>query len=99
MLACVSMRVRNRKGGLALPLFGPPNVEKLKAQHNVMGLMKALSYFKNYEVQRQAAAAMGQIGDALAAESLALPHVLGITPDSLVLVCGAKWLNPLEKPI
>jgi HEAT repeat protein len=53
-----------------MPLFGPPNVEKLKTQRDVMGLVKALSYSKNQEVQRQAAEALGQVGDARAVEPL-----------------------------
>jgi HEAT repeat protein len=64
-----------------MPLFGPPNVEKLKTQRDVMGLVKALSYSKNQEVQRQAAAAesLGKIGDGRAVEPLvaALKHPRG----------------------
>jgi len=29
-----------------MPLFGPPNVEKLKAKRDVKGLIKALGYQK-----------------------------------------------------
>jgi HEAT repeat protein len=51
-------------------LFGPPNIEKLEAKRNVQGLIKALSYEKDWQVQRNAAAALGQIGDARAVEPL-----------------------------
>ena len=30
-----------------MPLFGPPNVKKLKAKGNVKGLIKALGYDKD----------------------------------------------------
>src|SRR5260221_10272356 len=53
-----------------MQLLGPPTVEKLKPQRDVMGLEKALSYSKNQEVQRQAAEALGQVGDARAVEPL-----------------------------
>ena len=51
-------------------LFGPPNVEKLKAKKDVNGLIKALSYQKDPSVNQAAAKALGQIGDARAIEPL-----------------------------
>ena len=51
-------------------IFGPPNVEKMKAKRNVKGLIKALGYQKDYKVRRDAAEALGQIGDARAVEGL-----------------------------
>src|SRR5450759_2332909 len=56
--------------GHAMPLFGPPNVEKLKAKRDVKGLIKALGYQKDPAVRRAAAEALGQIGDARAVEPL-----------------------------
>jgi len=56
-----------------MPLFGPPNVEKLKAKGNVKGLIKALRYEKGWKakhVQQDAAEALGEIGDARAVEPL-----------------------------
>lgn len=53
-----------------MPLFGPPNVEKLKAKGDVKGLIKALRYEKDYRVRRDAAKALGKIGDARAVEPL-----------------------------
>jgi hypothetical protein len=47
-----------------LPLFGPPNVEKLKANGDAPGLRKALEYPGHWRVRRDAAEALGQIGDA-----------------------------------
>ncbi len=59
-----------------MPLF-KPNVGKLKARRNVKGLIKALNYKKDHNVQIFAAMALGEIGDTravapLIAASLAL---------------------------
>jgi HEAT repeat protein len=54
-----------------MPLFGSPNVEKMKAKRDVKSLIKALGY-KNYAVIREEAAkALGEIGDTRAVEPLA----------------------------
>jgi HEAT repeat protein len=45
-----------------MPLFGPPNVEKLKAQGNVKGLVKALGYKKNANVRQAALLALVDLG-------------------------------------
>lgn len=44
-----------------MPLFGPPNVDKLKAKDDVKGLIKALKY-KDSSVRQAAAEALGAIG-------------------------------------
>ena len=49
-----------------LPLFGPPNVDKFRAREDAPGLLKALEYQKHWRVRRDAAEALGQIGDARA---------------------------------
>ncbi len=51
-------------------LFGQPNIEKLKAKKNVKGLIKALQYKNKGKVRRQAADALGELGDVKAAEPL-----------------------------
>jgi HEAT repeat protein len=53
-----------------MPLFGAPNVEKLKAKRNIQGLIKALGYLKDTAVRTDAAKALGEIGDAQAVASL-----------------------------
>ncbi len=53
-----------------MPLFGPPNVKKMKERSNIKGLIKALDYKKEYGVRKAAAGALGQIGDARAVEPL-----------------------------
>jgi hypothetical protein len=40
-----------------MSLFGPPNVEKMKANRDVEGLVKALGYQKDTNVRKEAAGA------------------------------------------
>ncbi len=51
-------------------LFGPPNVEKLKAKGDVNGLIKASHYEKDYFVRMNAVDALGEIKDSSAIEPL-----------------------------
>jgi len=53
-----------------MPLFEPPDVERLKAEGDVKGLIEALSYGEDLHVRWDAAEALGQIGDARALEPL-----------------------------
>jgi HEAT repeat protein len=53
-----------------MPLFGPPNVEKLEAKRDIKGLGKALSYKKNRGVRSQAVYALLRIGNRQAVEPL-----------------------------
>jgi HEAT repeat protein len=53
-----------------MELFGPPNIEKLKAKQNVEGIIKALSNKKLADVRWQAANALGQLRDKRAVEPL-----------------------------
>jgi HEAT repeat protein len=53
-----------------MPLFRPPNVEKLKAKGNVKGLISALEYKKDWVVRRDAAYALGGIDDTQVIEPL-----------------------------
>ena len=48
-----------------MPLFRPPDVEKLKTEGNVEGLIKALGYKEDLHVRWDAAEALGQIGDCV----------------------------------
>jgi len=45
-------------------LFGPPNLKELESKGDVKGLIKALGYKKDKQVQFGAARALGEIGDA-----------------------------------
>ena len=40
-----------------MPLFGPPDIEKLKTRRDVQGLIKALEYKKDITISQQAALA------------------------------------------
>lgn len=53
-----------------MALFGPPNVDKLKAKSDVKGLIKAVGYTKDAQVRQHAAEALGDIGDERAIEPL-----------------------------
>jgi HEAT repeat protein len=53
-----------------MPLFGPPNVDKLKAKRDVLGLIKALGYQQYSNVRGAAVGALGQLGDDRAVEPL-----------------------------
>ena len=53
-----------------MPLFGPPNVEKLKAKGDVKGLIKAVDYKKDAAIRQAAAEVLGQIGGEQAVEPL-----------------------------
>ena len=54
-------------------LFGPPNVKELESKGDVEGLIKALGYKKDRQVQFGAARALGKIGDARAVEPPSAP--------------------------
>ena len=45
-------------------LFGPPNIEKMKAKCDIDGLIKALDYQKDPGVRRAAAEALGDLKEA-----------------------------------
>lgn len=55
-----------------MALFEPiePNVIKLKAARNVKALIKALRYTRNSDVRKNAASALGDLGDERAVEPL-----------------------------
>jgi HEAT repeat protein len=56
-----------------MPLFGPPNIEKMKAKKDVNGLLRLLSKSKDLEQTKKAIAALGEIGDPAA-----VPPLIGI---------------------
>jgi HEAT repeat protein len=55
-----------------MPLFGPPDVNKLAANGDVPGLIGALGYAKSWPVQSRAASALGKSRDPRAVEPLIL---------------------------
>jgi HEAT repeat protein len=52
-----------------MALFGPPNIEKLKAKGDIKGLIKALSYKQEVAVRQAAARSLVELGYALNAVS------------------------------
>jgi HEAT repeat protein len=90
--------------GEIMPLFGPPDIEKLKTKQDINGLIKALSYRKDYLIRINAARALGKIGDERAIESLAQelknedPHFRKAVAEALKLIwvnrLFTSWLNP-----
>lgn len=53
-----------------MPLFGPPNVEKLEKKGRVRALIRALRYEKDLKVRLDAAKALGNLGDVRSVEPL-----------------------------
>jgi HEAT repeat protein len=53
-------------------LFGPTDVEKLKAKRDVQGLIRALGYTADASVRRAAVEGLAEIGDARAVDPLIL---------------------------
>ena len=51
-------------------IFGPPKIEKLKAQRNIKGLAKALFYDHHFGISYAAAEALELVGDETAVASL-----------------------------
>lgn len=49
---------------------GPPDINKLKDYGDINGLIKALSYEKDYSVRKYAAIALGEIGEGCAVDPL-----------------------------
>lgn len=53
-----------------MPLFGPPDVKKLKARKDVHGLIEALGYQRDEYERYHAAEALGDVGDRRAVDPL-----------------------------
>jgi HEAT repeat protein len=77
-----------------MPLFGPPNVNKLKQKQDIGKLIKALNY-DNASVRGAAAKALGEIGDPRAVE----PLIAALKDDhSNVRATAANWLGKFGEP-
>jgi hypothetical protein len=83
-----------------MALFGPPNVEKMKAKRDVEGLIKALGYQKDGSVRMLAAGALGQMRDPRAVQPLIAAlkdsdrHVPETAAEALVKI-GTPAVEPL----
>ena len=49
---------------LKMGIFGPPNIERMKAHKNIKGLVKVMRSSKESRLSADAAKALGEIGDA-----------------------------------
>ncbi|MHB8958933.1 MAG: HEAT repeat domain-containing protein [Candidatus Limnocylindrales bacterium] len=76
-----------------MPLFGgPPDIDRLKADNDVPGLIKALRYQKDALVPQNAARALGEIGDPTAVA----PLVASLTDrDGMVRQAAARSLGKI----
>ena len=77
-----------------MDLFGPPDVGKLKAKHDVKGLIKALCYRKDANVRQAAAGALGEIGDALAVA----PLIAALKDSTYVRLAALDALGQIGAP-
>jgi HEAT repeat protein len=50
--------------------YPPPDIDEMRAKREVKGLIRALRYQKNVDIQANAAEALGEIGDTIAVEPL-----------------------------
>ena len=82
-------------------LFGPPNIEKMKARKDVNGLIKALHYRRDSTVRGASARALGSIGDARAVGPLitvlndSWPDVRGAAAEVLGTIGDPRAVDPL----
>ena len=51
-------------------LFGPPNIDKMKAKRDIKGLVKAMEYQKDAGIRKKAAEALGELRDIGAVDPL-----------------------------
>jgi HEAT repeat protein len=85
-------------------LFGPPNIENLKAKRDMQGLIKALDYTKDSSVRVAAAEALGEIRDERAIEPLIfllqdVPENLRLAAFNSLLDIGAPAVESLIRVI
>ena len=80
-----------------MPLFGPPDVEKLKTRGDVKGLVKALDYKKDSKLRRDAAAALRSLdwqpGDDEPPPGTSLNYGSGMNVLPLALRRSNLWLS------
>jgi len=77
-----------------MPLFGPPNIEKLKQKGDVKGLIKALTYEniqRQADIRRAAAEALGELGDERAIEPLTAAALTDLNEGPSDIAWDAKW--------
>ena len=75
-----------------MSLFGPPDVAKLKAKGDILGLAAAITYRKNPEVRAAAADALGQCG------APAVEPLMVALKDPIATIYAAKALGRIGGP-
>ncbi|WP_119071415.1 HEAT repeat domain-containing protein [Aggregatilinea lenta] len=78
-----------------MPLFGPPNIEKMKAKGDVKGLIKAMEHKNKPVVRKHAAQALGEIEDVQASGALVHQLAYIFAPD-IVLIAVIEALSPIR---
>ena len=85
-----------------MPLFGHPNVEKMLKKKDVKGLVKALTYKKNAVVRKEAAQALGKMGDPQTLDSLIAclsdgiwKHDVEVVVKALIEIGDPQAIKPL----
>jgi HEAT repeat protein len=73
--------------------FGTPDVDKMKANKDVMGLIKALSYVEDANTRQMAAMMLGEIGDARAVKPL-----IEALKDKVVVFWAVEALGKIGDP-
>ena len=83
-----------------MPLFGPPNINKLKSRLDIKGLIKALDYTKDAGIQDQAIEALGELGGRAATEPLlSLLEDEGCGCEALVVTALGKIKDESAMPV
>jgi HEAT repeat protein len=83
-----------------MALFGPPNIEKLKAKGNVKGLIKAMDS-EDEAIREEAIRALGAFGDApevqaLVAETIEAMSIINLdAPTKLLCLLGEPAVQPV----
>jgi hypothetical protein len=84
---------------LDMPLFGPPNVEKLRAKGDIQGLIKALEWEKDERVPEMAVDALVSIGEPAVEPLIAAFNenysVSEKAADALARIGDSRALEPL----
>ncbi len=90
-------------------LFGPPNIEKLKAKNDIKGLVQAIQYKKDISIPRQAVRALGELNDTNAVEALIDFFIAGddqgdpflqiLTLEAFGHLANPRGINPLLRSL
>ena len=80
-------------------LFGPPNVDRMKARRDVMGLINALGYEKDANVRAAAAGALEKLGWRPGQDEIGVAYWIGKGEWDKCVELGALAVEPLVAAI